>query len=96
MTSSEIRSAVGVLLWPAGSMRSGIAMAVNMTARHLNTPTENHLCGMKHILRFLQGTVKHGIKLIPNKHDKFIAELFCDADWAGDQTLIAARLVDAS
>ena len=64
---------------------SDIATAVGMVARHIERPGKTHWNAVKRILRYLKGTVTHGLVYRNNGNDKNIAlNVFCDADWAGD------------
>jgi len=79
------RSAVGSLLHLAIVSRPDIATAVGMVARHIERPGKNHWIAVKRILRYLKGTVSHGLVYRSNNNDQNIAlDVFCDADWAGD------------
>ena len=79
------RSIVGSLLHLAIVSRPDITTAVSMVARHIKKPGQRHWIAVKHILRYLKGTVTHGLVYIRSGNDKRIAlDVFCDADWAGD------------
>ncbi|KAF0707421.1 hypothetical protein AaE_013609, partial [Aphanomyces astaci] len=87
MTATEMREVIGSLLWLAGTTRPDIMFAVNLTARFLNKANENHVQGIKRILRYLRGTATVGLQIVPSDIGGAVnAEVFCDADWAGDKT----------
>jgi hypothetical protein len=95
MTATELREVVGSLLWLAGSTRPDITHAVNLAARFLSKANENHVRGIKRILRYLRGTSKTGLMIVPDHagggrsgatNSGIHAEVFADADWAGDKT----------
>ncbi|GKD56773.1 putative RNA-directed DNA polymerase, partial [Tanacetum coccineum] len=78
--------------------RPDIAFAVNKVCQYMHAPTENHWSAVKRILRYLHGTVKHGMLIRRSSGFIFQAftdvlwkgnpdtslEAFSDADWAGD------------
>src|SRR5271156_4598187 len=77
------RSIVGSLLHLAIVSRPDVATAVGMVARHVEKPGQRHWTAVKRIMRYLKGTVSHG--LVYKNHDGTVSlDVFCDADWAGD------------
>ncbi|PHT98288.1 Aluminum-activated malate transporter 8 [Capsicum chinense] len=50
-------SAIGVLMYLANATRPDIAFSVNLLARYSSSPTQRHWNGIKHILRYLKGTI---------------------------------------
>ena len=50
-------SAIGALMYLANCTRPDIAFAVNLLARFSSSPTRRHWNGIKHIFRYLQGTI---------------------------------------
>ena len=61
--------------------RPDIAYAVNKVCQFLHAPTTVHWTAVKRILRYLQGTQSHGLKLC--KSDSMLVSAFSDANWAG-------------
>ena len=51
------REAIGALLYLANGSRPDISFAVSVLARYTSEPTLRHWIGIKHILRYLAGTV---------------------------------------
>ena len=47
----------------------------------MSSPTSNHLIAAKRILRYLQGTIHHGLAFTPSPSTLFA---YSDADWASD------------
>ena len=47
----------------------------------MNKPTQHHLVVAKRILRYIKGTLHHGIHFQPGP---LALSAYCDADWAGD------------
>ncbi|KAL5539885.1 hypothetical protein UlMin_042920 [Ulmus minor] len=59
-------SAIGALMYLANCTRPDIAFAVNLLARFSSSPTRRHWNGIKHIFRYLQGTIDLGL-FYPNE-----------------------------
>eukprot|EP00731_Ephydatia_muelleri_P018948 Em0011g988a len=76
------QSMVGSLLYAAIATRPDIAQAVGAVSKFNSCPTETHLTGVKHILRYLKGTINLGLKFEKTADSSIIG--FSDADWAGD------------
>lgn len=49
----------------------------------MHTPTDVHWTALKHLLRYLHGTVHHG--LLFSRDSPLQLHAFTDADWAGDK-----------
>ncbi|XP_019096396.1 PREDICTED: uncharacterized protein LOC109130803 [Camelina sativa] len=62
--------------------RPDIAYAVNKLSQFMHRPTDMHWQAAKRILRYLVGTLSHGIYLRPNA--PLALHAYSDADWAGD------------
>ena len=79
---SLYRSVVGALEY-ATVTRPEISYCVNKAYQFMAKPLESHWKAVKHILRYLRGTLHHGLHLL-----KPIQPLglrgFCNADWACD------------
>ncbi|KAL8096581.1 hypothetical protein AgCh_037515 [Apium graveolens] len=58
-------SAIGALMYLANNTRPDIAFAVNLLARFSSDPTKRHWDGIKHIFRYLRGTIDLGL-FFPN------------------------------
>ena len=54
-------SAIGALMYLANCTRPDIAFSVNLLARFSASPTKRHWNGIKHIFRYLQGTIDLGL-----------------------------------
>jgi hypothetical protein len=63
--------------------RPDIAFAVGYVSRFLSEPHEDHLLAVKHILRYLAGTVNWGIQLKKGSGKTALVG-FTDSDFAGD------------
>lgn len=62
--------------------RPDIAYSVNRLSQFMHRPTDIHWQAAKRILRYLAGSLSHGIFL--NKQSLLHLHAFSDADWAGD------------
>lgn len=78
--ATRYRSIVGglqslTLTWP------DISFAVNKVCQYLHCPTTVHLTAAKRILRYVSGTLHHGLRIVPSS--SLVLSAFSDADWAG-------------
>lgn len=74
------RSIVGGLQYLTMT-RPDLAFAVNRVCQYIQSPTDAHWAAVKRILRFVKGTVDHGLKI--QKSATTMLSGFSDADWAG-------------
>ncbi|XP_028798944.1 uncharacterized protein LOC114754339 [Neltuma alba] len=75
------RSIVGALQY-ATITRPEISFAVNKVCQFMQNPLMSHWKAVKRILRYIAGTLTHGIILRPCTNRAITA--YCDADWASD------------
>lgn len=61
--------------------RLDIAFAVNSVCQFMQAPTDVHMGLVKHILRYLHGTLEYGLTFTTGSTS---LTGYCDADWAGD------------
>ncbi|MCI20580.1 copia protein, partial [Trifolium medium] len=81
---SLYRSVVGALQY-ATLTRPEISVAVNKVCQFLSNPLEEHWKAVKRILRYLSGTLHHGLLLQAAPPSQPLSLIgFCDADWASD------------
>lgn len=81
---TQFRSIVGALQY-ATLTRPEISFSVNKVCQFLSNPLEEHWKAVKRILRYLSGTLQHGLLLQPAAIQQPMQLLgFCDADWATD------------
>ncbi|XP_045830826.1 uncharacterized mitochondrial protein AtMg00810-like [Trifolium pratense] len=65
--------------------RSMISYAVNKVCQFMSHPSEAHWITVKHIFRYLKGTVDYRMHLFPlSRYQPFPIRAFCDTDWAFD------------
>ncbi|CAJ2661706.1 unnamed protein product [Trifolium pratense] len=86
MTNATLyRSTVGALQY-ATLTRPDIAYSVNKVCQFMAHPLESHWKAVKRILRYLKGTLNHGLLLQPSlSSPPFSLRAYSDADWATDQ-----------
>nr|KYP61335.1 hypothetical protein KK1_015822 [Cajanus cajan] len=78
------RSIVGALQY-ATITRPEIAFSVNKVSQFMCLPMEEHWKVVKRILRYLKGTLGHGLLFTPaTSTNPFNLTAFTDADWAAD------------
>ena len=75
------RSLVGSLHYLTFT-RPDIAYVVNSVCQFMKSPTDVHLCSIKRIIRYLQGTAEYGLTYSSDTNVNLTA--FSDADWAAD------------
>ncbi|WVZ92355.1 hypothetical protein U9M48_038428 [Paspalum notatum var. saurae] len=61
--------------------RPDITYAVQQVCLHMHDPREPHLTALKRLLRYLRGTVDHGLLLHRSSSTELV--VYTDADWAG-------------
>uniref|UniRef100_A0A1J3IWV2 Putative mitochondrial protein n=1 Tax=Noccaea caerulescens TaxID=107243 RepID=A0A1J3IWV2_NOCCA len=64
--------------------RPDIAYAVQQVCLHMHDPREPHLNALKRIIRYIKGTITHGVQIRLTSITKITA--YTDADWAGCTT----------
>lgn len=60
--------------------RTDISFAVNQVCQFMQAPTSTHWLAVERILRYLKGTLDHGLNF---RSGPFNLYAFSDADWAG-------------
>ncbi|GAU37351.1 hypothetical protein TSUD_395330 [Trifolium subterraneum] len=79
------RSIVGALQY-ATLTRPDIVFSVNKVCQFMAKPLDSHWLEVKRILRYLKGTLSHGILINPSTTSPpFSLRAYSDADWATDQ-----------
>ncbi|KAL9997723.1 putative RNA-directed DNA polymerase [Helianthus debilis subsp. tardiflorus] len=74
------RQLVGSLQYLAFT-RPDVSFAVNRLSQYMHAPTERHWQALKRVLRYLKGTIHHGLFL--NRGSRLDLEAFTDSDWGG-------------
>ena len=80
---SLYRRLVGSLVYLT-VIRPDISYAVHQVSQYLSAPRSTHYAAILRILRYLKGTLFHG--LFYSAQSPLILRAFSDADWAGDPT----------
>lgn len=61
--------------------RPEIAYAVNVVCQHMHSPMDSHFTSVKRILRYIRGTLSHGLLFTKSS---LTLSSYSDADWAGN------------
>ena len=77
---TEFRSMVGAFQYLTFT-RPNLAFSVHQLYRFMSKPTTVHLEAAKRFLRYIRGTLSHGISFTPSP---LTLTTFSDVDWAGD------------
>lgn len=77
---TDYRSLAGALQYLTFT-RPDISYAVQQVCLHMHDPREPHLAALKQILRYIRGTITHGLRIQRSAPVELIA--YSDADWAG-------------
>jgi hypothetical protein len=77
---SDFRSLTGALHYLTFT-QPDISYVVQQICLHMHDPREPHLAVLKHILRYIRGTLNLGLVLRPSCLSKVV--VYSDADWAG-------------
>uniref|UniRef100_A0A2N9H263 Reverse transcriptase Ty1/copia-type domain-containing protein n=1 Tax=Fagus sylvatica TaxID=28930 RepID=A0A2N9H263_FAGSY len=77
---TPFRSMVGGLQYLTFT-RPDLSYVVNHICQFMHQPTDHHLVVAKRILRYVQGTLHHGLTFRPGP---LSLTAFTDSDWAGD------------
>ncbi|XP_070028712.1 secreted RxLR effector protein 161-like [Nicotiana sylvestris] len=75
-------SAIGALMYLANTTRPDITFLVNVLARYSSPPTMRHWNGIKHILRYLKGTIDMGLFYANNCSPDLVG--YVDAGYLSD------------
>jgi hypothetical protein len=79
----KFRAAIGSLLWLARSTRPDIAFIVSLLAQHQLKPSRKHWGAVRHVLKYIRGTLEYGIIL--NRNNDCSVLLKADASFADTQ-----------
>jgi hypothetical protein len=79
----EFKQIVGCLMYLLAT-RPDLAYSVCLVARFMDRPTEMHMMAIKRILRYLKGTLTHGVMYKHKTDGRFELVGWSDSDYAGD------------
>jgi len=80
---TEYRSIIGSLRYIVNT-RPDLAFAVGVVSRYMEAPGKEHWAAVKHILRYLKGTMGYGCKYERGAELKPFLVGYSDSDYAGD------------
>lgn len=75
---------LGAVAYIAVATRPDIAYAVSVLARFSKDPGLKHWKALKHLLRYLKGTLKYKLTYSPSSDSNEMFTAFCDADHGGN------------
>ena len=78
----KYQSTVGSLLYLSMWTRPDITYAVSNMAKFCSNPLKEHWTAVKHIMRYLNGTIDYGLCYDKGSSRESVG--YSDADWAGD------------
>jgi hypothetical protein len=81
--STLYKQMVGSLMYLLAT-RPDLAYSVCLVARFMDRPTEIHFAAVKRIMRYLKGTLSHGILYKRKSNNPMNLSGWCDSDYAGD------------
>lgn len=81
--ATNFRSIVGSLRYLVNT-RPDIAYAVGMVSRYMEAPTTQHMAAVKHILRYIKGTIGFGCRYEKQESEDPKLVIYSDSDLAGD------------
>ena len=76
------QSLMGALNWLSIMTRPDISFAVSVLSRHTSNPSPHHVMATKRVLRYLAGTIKHGIQFNTGLNDGLKG--YTDASYCDD------------
>ena len=79
------REAVGELFYLVTFTRPDLAQSVGYLSRFSSCPGEEHWEAVKRVLRYIKGTINHGLFFPIGDGNKLNMDVFSDSDYAGDK-----------
>jgi transposase InsO family protein len=76
------RQAIGKLLYISRATRPDLAYTVHHLSTFLNAYDHSHWEGVKHVLRYLQGT--RNLTITYSMSGNYFPQAYCDADWGNN------------
>lgn len=80
------REAVGSLIYLTTCTRPDLSFVVSKLSQYFAEPTEEQWVTVKHVLRYLRGTIEKELCFRRNDSEKLGLLAYSDADWAADVT----------
>ena len=78
----KYHEAIGSLIYAMTSTRPDLSWIVLKRAQYSQSPTKDHWTAIKHVLRYVKGTLDYKLSFTKPEDDLELTG-FCDADWAG-------------
>ena len=79
------QSAVGSLMYAMLQTRPDLCFAVSSISQYSSNPTKAHWHALKHIFRYLKGTITIGLKFTKSSSNNILLG-YSDSDYAGDSS----------
>ncbi|XP_071700167.1 uncharacterized protein [Rutidosis leptorrhynchoides] len=79
--ASHYRQVLGKLQYLSFT-RPDISFSVNKLSHFMHAPSQHHWRALKRVLRYLKGTIQHGL-ILRRSNDSHLY-MYSDADWVGD------------
>lgn len=80
----RFREAVGSLIYLSTCTRPDLSFVVSKLSQYFAEPTEQHWNTVKHVFRYLKGTVEQQLCFRRNDTERLGLSVYSDADWASD------------
>ena len=80
----EYQAIIGSLTYASIATRPDLSSAVGVLSQFMTNPGPQHWQGVKRILRYVKGTLDHGLRFEPTIAEGLNLYGYTDADWAGD------------
>lgn len=81
----KYREAVGSLIYLTTCTRQDLGFVVSKLSQYFSEPTEEHWTTVKHILRYLKGTIEKELSYRKRNDEKLGLHAYSDTDWAADK-----------
>ena len=77
------QSAVGCLAYAATATRPDLSASVGVLSKFMSDPSVEHWQGIKRVMRYIKGTLDHGVRIDTSEYDAINLIGYSDGDWAG-------------
>ncbi|CAM8913427.1 unnamed protein product [Rhodiola kirilowii] len=87
VSQEEYAKVIGSLMFLMNCTRPDIAFAVSRLSRYTQNPSGEHWSALKHLLRYLRGTLEWGLNF---RGFPLVLEGYCDANWVTDSDEVSS------
>ncbi|CAM8998355.1 unnamed protein product [Rhodiola kirilowii] len=87
VSQEEYAKVIGSLMFLMNCTRPDIAFAVSRLSRYTHNPSGEHWSALKHLLRYLRGTLEWGLNF---RGFPLVLEGYCDANWVTDSDEVSS------